>query len=316
MSIFKQLKRLRTSSLSKALTRASLRGDKHFLVAWNRGLGDIALGLYAFVDRVRQYIPEATITFLTRPDLEDAFGLLGDVNIIIVPAWKRKDGTPTIPVIKKTLETMGVNHAHYDLILDKIDPIGELKDCWGKLIPRLRWKDEYDELWKRFNLPVANRQVIGVHLNTETQQFYGYTKDWPLQNWRKLFEMVCKDPDVCITLFGLKKTHLFHHPSIIDIRGETSLLEMLSIIKNCCTILIAPDGGVLSITYYLDVHFPITLISLWGNSNQGILKQAVSSPNPGLTHIPVIGRGKDVSRISVDEIYTILCSLHQGKSLS
>ncbi len=303
MPISVKIKRLFTPGLSKVLSKAARRGDKKFLVAWNRGLGDIPLGLYAFVDRVRRYIPDASITFLTRPELKDAFSLLEGPEVVIVPSWQRKDGTPTIPAIKDTLKTIGIDPRHYDVILNKVDPKGELRDCWGKLIPRLRWRNEYDRLWERFKLSWLKHQFICVHINTETQQFYGYRKDWPVENWRKLFERLSNKSDIRIILFGLNKTESFNLPSVIDLRGETTLLEMLSIIKNCCNILIAPDGGVLSITYYLDVYFPITVISLWGDLNQGILKQAVPSPNFGLVHIPVIGMGKDVSRISVDEVY-------------
>ncbi|MEW6162062.1 MAG: glycosyltransferase family 9 protein [Nitrospirota bacterium] len=281
------------------------RRDKKFLVAWNRGFGDIPLGLYAFVDRVKQYIPEAEITFLTRPELEEAFRLLEGVEVIVVPSWKRKDGTPTIPVIKETLKTMGIDYKYYDVILDKVDPTGELRDYWGKLIPRLKWKDEYDNLWKRFNLQDSSF-YIAAHVNTETQQFYGYKKDWPVDSWKMLFEKLSEKSDTKIILFGHSKTDSFNLSSIIDLRGKTSLLEMLSIIKNCCDILIAPDGGVLSITYYIDVYFPITVISLWGDANQGIMKQAIPSPNIELKHIPIIGKGKDISKISVDEVYNTL----------
>lgn len=121
--------------------------------------------------------------------------------------------------------------------------------------------------------------------------------------------------NVRVILFGLKSTHLFDHPSIFDLRGKTSLLEMLSIIKNYCNILIAPDGGVLSISYYLDVYFPITVISLWGDSNQGILKQAVPSPNKGLKHFPITWKVKDVTKISIDEVFSIFCSLQQEELL-
>lgn len=311
MSISRKIKRLFTPGLNKILSRAAKRGDKKFLVAWNRGLGDIPLGLYGFVDRVRQYIPDASITFLTRPELEDAFSVVEGSEVVIVPSWQRKDGTPTIPVIKKTLKTIGIDHEHYDVILDKVDPTGELRDCWGKLIPRLRWRNEYDRLWERFKLSHLKHQFICAHVNTETQQFYGGKKDWPVDNWKMLFEKLSEKPDTKIILFGLNKTDSFNLPSVMDLRGETTLLEMLSIIKNCCNILIAPDGGILSITYYLDVFFPITVVSLWGDSNQGIMKQAVPSPNAGLKHIPIIGRGKDISRINVYEVYSILSGSRQ-----
>jgi len=301
----KRIKRLFTPSLSRVLSKAARRGNKKFLVVWNRGLGDIPLGLYAFVDRVR-HIPDASITFLTRSDLKDAFSLLEGVDIVIVPWWQRRDGTPTIPVIRDTLKTIGIVPTHYEVIMNSVDPAGELRDCWGTLIPRLKWRDDFDSLYKKFNLQHSKHRFVGVHLNTETQQFYGYRKDWPVENWKRLFESLSNKPDIRIILFGLNKKEPFNLPSVIDLRGETTLLEMLSIIKNCCNILIAPDGGVLSITYYLDVYFPITVISLWGDPNQGVLKQAVPSPNSGLKHIPIIGSNRDITKIKVEEVMDIL----------
>ena len=302
MSIRKQIRKFFTPGLNKILSTAAKRGDKRFLVVWNRGLGDIALGLYAFVDRVRQYIPDASITFLTRSELKDAFSLLGGVEVIAVPSLERKDGTPDVPTTSNILAGMGINTETFDIILDKVDPKGELKDCWGRLIPRLKWRGEYDSLLKKFTMIEASRNYIGAHVSTETEQFYGYRKDWPADKWKELFEKLSKETDTKIILFGISKREPFDFPTVTDLRGETTLLEMLSIIKNRCGTLIAPDGGVLSIAYYLDVFFPITVISLWGEANQGIMKQAVPSPNKALIHIPIIGKDKDISKISVNEV--------------
>ena len=59
------------------------------MLAWNRGLGDIALGLYAIVHRIKKMIPDARITFATRGDLLQGFSLLKGVNVIEIPDWKR-----------------------------------------------------------------------------------------------------------------------------------------------------------------------------------------------------------------------------------
>lgn len=293
--IKKIFKKAFKKGLSEILLRASQRGDNRFLVLWNRGLGDIALGLYAFIHRVREHIPGAEITFVTRPDLREAFLLLEDVEIIVLSDLKRGDKI-TLSDLKKRLGS------EYDVILlNNVDPKGELKNCHGKLTPRLKWREEYDSLFERFKLD-RSKIYIGAHISTETQQFYGYIKDWPFEKWRELFKTICND-NVKVILFGLKKEGFENdNPFVIDLRGETSLLEMLSIIKNRCKALIAPDGGILSIVYYLDVDFPITIISLWSDSRQGILKQAVPSPNPRLLHIPLIGKNKDVSTINVDEV--------------
>jgi hypothetical protein len=70
-------------------------------------------------------------------------------------------------------------------------------------------------------------------------------------------------------------------------RGKTSFLEVLSIIKNSCFLAVLPDGGILSVLYYLDKNFKIKIISLWQDI-QGILKQRVNSCNKKLIHIPII----------------------------
>src|SRR5947209_7239916 len=75
--------------LDKILRKAGSRGQKKFLITWNRGLGDIALGLFALVYRIREYIPDAQITFLTRTDLYEGFSLLQDVKVFACPTWKR-----------------------------------------------------------------------------------------------------------------------------------------------------------------------------------------------------------------------------------
>jgi len=295
--IFRLLEKIKGNEFDRLLKKAARDNRRKFLIAWNRGLGDIALGLYALVYRIKSYIPEAHITFITRKELEDAFHLLEGADVISAPWWQR--GTPVD--MEDTLKRLNIKKTDYDISLEKVNPTKWLSWQRGKLTPMLNWKEKYDEMWKRFNLP---QPCIGVHLNTETQQFYGYKKDWHKDNWRKLFEKLSEKPDIKIILFGINKTELFNLPSIIDLRGETSLLEMLSIIKNCCKVLIAPDGGVLSITYYLDVYFPITVISLWVDVNHGIMKQAVPSPNEGLIHIPLlIGKGEDISDRIIDEIF-------------
>ncbi|MFN3480139.1 MAG: glycosyltransferase family 9 protein [Thermodesulfovibrionales bacterium] len=238
--------------------------------------------------------------------------MIEDVEIIVLSDLKRGDKI-TLSDLKKRLS------CEYDVILlNDVDPKGELKDCHGKLTPRLKWNADYDNLWRRFALDFSV-PYIGAHISTETQQFYGYRKDWPLEKWRELFRVICKE-GVRVILFGLKKDNSFeNNPFVIDLRGETGLLEMLSIIKNCCKALIAPDGGVLSIAYYLDVNFPLTVISLWGDSRQGVLKQGVPSPNLGLLHVPLIGKNSDVTRISVEEVVEALntnMNMHCVLSLS
>ncbi|MCH9614681.1 MAG: hypothetical protein SP1CHLAM54_13550 [Chlamydiia bacterium] len=259
------------------------------LVAWNRGLGDVPLGLYALVKRVRRFCPDAHIAFLTRSDLKEVFQMLPNVEVIVDPSWKR--GEPL--VVDPSLAD------HFDLVLEKVDPTRHFKWQLKKLIPKLNWKDEWDRLADKFDLD-KEKKYIGCHVSTETGHFYKYEKNWPETQWKELFTKL-KRP---VILFGAKKIGEF--PGAIDLRGETTLFEMLSIIKNKCSHLLAPDSGVLSVLYYVDAEFPLKVVSLWADAKQGILRQGVNSPNLGLTHIPLIGKKEDISKITTKQVVEAL----------
>ncbi|MGB9700442.1 MAG: hypothetical protein ACPL5I_13790 [Thermodesulfobacteriota bacterium] len=299
MKLFNFLKR---NELEQILKKSTRRGHKKFLLVWNRGLGDIALGVWGIVQKIKESNPNAEITILTRPDLEEGFYLLENVKTVVVPNWKR--GKP-INLIE-SLSLCGMKKENFDTILEKVNPTSWLKDDLGNFIPKLKWREEYDQLWKKFNLTPTIHPHIAVHLNTETEEFYGYNKNWPQNKFIKLFDSLLQEMEIRIIFLGLQKKQFWQHPAILDLRGETTILEMLSIIKNCCPLLIAPDGGVLSLIYYLDVNFPLTIISLWGDAQQGILKQSVPSPNPRLKHIPIIGPDKDITAITTENVLAAL----------
>jgi len=281
MSLVRKLwRKCAPNPLDRLLKKA--RGPR-VLIVWNRGLGDIALGLYAIIHRVRELVPGASITFLIRKDLEEGFGLLEGISAIVDPKMERgkpyslPDGLPA-----------------FDLVIDNADPTYWVSWQRGKLTPRLKWQEKWDTLHERFGLPQG---CLGAHVNCETN--YYHARNWPAEKWQELFSRM-PEP---IVLFGLKKDPLFTHENIYDLRGELSLYELLSVIKNRCSSLIAPDSGILSMAYFLETPFPLHLISLWADPNHGILKQAVSSPNPFLRHTPVISPDrKNASLISVEEV--------------
>ncbi len=278
--------------LDRMLKKASKRGSKSVLIPWNRGMGDIALGLYATVHRIRSFIPDAQVTFLTRHDLEEPFQLLSGVDVIVDKSMKRGE---------KLILPQGLQ---FDLILENCDPSHWVAWQRGTLTPKMEWNPAWDELHLRFKLP---RNCVAAHVNCETG--YYFERDWPAEKWQKLFDLL----DEPIVLFGLKKEPLFHHPKLFDLRGETSPLEILSIVKNRCKALIAPDSGVLGLTYFLNTSFPLKVVSLWADPNHGILKQNVQSPNPLLQHTPVISPDKkNAALIRVDDV---LCGLYEHKQL-
>lgn len=269
-SVFKNMwRKIAPNPLDRQLKTFARSGYKKITIPWNRGLGDIPLGLYALAHRIRTFIPDAEITFMTRSDLKEGFELLEGVNVREMPTWKR--GVPY--VLPQELSSD-------EAVIENPDPNYWLSWQIGKITPRLKWDNKWDLLAHRFKIPQG---CLGIHLQTETAQYYGYDKNWGLEKFKALFSSY-SDP---ILLFGLEKTSLFASPHILDLRGELSLKEMLSIIKNRCHTLLAPDSGVLNFIYYLDTPFPIHLVSLWADPNQGILKQNVASPNPLLTHTPL-----------------------------
>jgi ADP-heptose:LPS heptosyltransferase len=188
-------------------------------------------------------------------------------------------------------------------VIEKPDPTRWLYWQIGKLTPRLSWKSEWDCLHEKFALP-SQGPSIGVHVQTET--CYNYEKNWPATHWNNFFAQAAKDLKATIFLFGFQRQPAFEGPNIIDLRGKTNLLEMLSIIKNRCTHLVVPDSGVLSLTYYLDIATPLRVVSLWADPRQGVLRQKVASPNRSFSHMPMVGKNKDTSRIPVEEVLQAL----------
>ncbi|MGE0197556.1 MAG: glycosyltransferase family 9 protein [Simkaniaceae bacterium] len=299
------LKRLvetfRPNPFDTLLKHVTQEGKNRFLVIWNRGLGDIPLGLYALVHRIRCYLPHASITFLTRPDLADGFKMLDGVNVLVGENWER--GKPID--IEKTLQELHLASNMFDVILEKPDPTKWLKWQVGSLVPKLTWQKKWDQLIDRFGLD-PQETYIGCHVQTETGVHYGYEKNWDLASWRNLFKRISDEKRGKILLFGMEKQPAFLMHDVVDLRGETTVFEMLAIIKNCCRYLVVPDSGVLSIVYYVNAEFPIRVVSLWADAKQGVLRQNVPSPNSQFEHIPLHGKNDNVANISVNTVHQSL----------
>jgi UDP-N-acetylglucosamine/UDP-N-acetylgalactosamine diphosphorylase len=282
------------------LKRAMKKKAKKVLITWNRGMGDVALGMYALVYRIQQFLPDAEVTFLVRADLKEAFSFLKGVRVFAAGGWKR--GVPFD--LDETLSEIGLERSCFDLVLENSNPTQWLKWQLGTLVPRLYWNPELDHLTKNFDL--QGGPFIAMHVQTETGSSYGYEKNWPLEKWQELCRRLIREKGATILLFGLKSTEDFAIERVVDLRGKTHLSEMLALIKNCSSHLVVPDSGVLSLTYYLDTPFPLQIVSLWSDPRQGVLKQNVDSPNALLKHTPLIGKEEKVGNISVDEVIDAL----------
>lgn len=288
------------------LHKAGERGHRRFLLAWNRGLGDIPLGLYAIVHRIREYIPDAEVTFVTRKDLLEGFEMLQGVEVLVSEKWKRRQPFS----LHETVKDLGRGLSEWDVVIEAPDPTYWVKWQLGRLIPKLVWEPAWDSLAERFSLDPLEK-YIGVHVQTETSANYGYEKNWPLERFQELFKSLA-EKNCKIVLFGFSKTPSLSLPNIVDLRGETTMREMLSIIKNRCSHLIVPDSGVLSMSYFIDLPFDLTIVSLWSDPHQGVLKQKVASPNPRLYHRPLIAPEGDLRKISVEEVMEAIFSFQEA----
>ena len=279
--------------LNRLLTEYCKKDKQSFLIYWNRGLGDIPLGLYALCIQIRKKIPKARIVFLTRADLAEAFTMLEDVEVIVDKTMKRG------------LSYCLQGGREFDVVIEKVESKKWLNWQLGKLTPKLKWQERWDSLSEKFGLDNA-KGYLGVHVSSETSGYYGYEKNWSKESFQKLFYKIAEEKRQKILLFGIKKEGDFLGANLIDLRGKTSLFEMLSIIKNHCSHLLAPDSGVLSIAYYINEDFYLKVVSLWADPKQGILKQRVASPNRKLFHYPLIGDKKCVENISAEEVFKSL----------
>ncbi len=295
------LRRIFGNEFDRLLGRAAKHGHRRFLIYWNRGLGDIALGLYTLFQRIRTFVPDSEITVITRKDLAEPFQLLESINILVDPELTRGSSSP-----REVFSRLDIRREDFDIVLDDPDPTEWLSWQLGTVTPRLKWKPEYDALCKKFDFQKNGEICIAVHVNSETNQYYGYVKNWPTDHWQRLFDQIAARHTVRFVLFGFARQDAFSSSIVTDLRGKTSVLEMISVIKNHCNILIAPDSGILGMIYYLDCFFPITVISLWSDPRQGVLRQAVASPNLGLRHYPLIGENEDVTRINITEVVRIV----------
>ena len=297
----KLIETVRPNPFDKLLKKMEKEGKSRFLVVWNRGLGDIPLGLYGLVYRIRSYIPRASVTFVTRKDLADLFTMLDDVKVIVGETVVRGKPVDVDVVLKE--HQLSANM--FDAVLEKPDPTRWLKWQLGTLTPKLNWNPDWDVLIDKYELD-PNETYIGCHVQTETGVYYGYEKNCDLPSWRNLFKKIHEEKKGKVLLFGMESEPAFLMEDVIDLRGKTNVFEMLSLIKNRCRYLVAPDSGVLSVAYYVDASYPIRVVSLWADPRQGVLRQKVDSPNPLFQHRPLHGKNDTVANIAVDTVYDAL----------
>lgn len=292
----------------RLLRRARLRGASRLVIAWNRGLGDIPLGLYQVVAELDRELAGVEITIVTRAELAECMRMLPVAHVAVDPEMRRGEAFN----VRQSMRRAGIPEYGHDLVLTDLDPTRWFRGP-RRMQPALSWPDDADALAAKFDpaLSIAGDDAtfIAVHVSSETAGYYRYRKDWPTASWRALFEDLASRRRVCFVLFGLAPDDAFDGLGCVDLRGRTSLLEMLAIIRTRCPILVAPDSGVLTVTYFLDTSVPLDVVSLWSDPRQGVLKHAMASPNPHLRHVVLIGDDEQVERIPVADVSAAIESI-------
>lgn len=294
--------RLGGEPFERALARAARAKLRRVVFYWNRGLGDIALGLTPMFARAKARLPGASIEVVTRAELAEAFRLTDASAIHVVPGLERGE-----PIGAGTAcARLAADPREGALAIDAPDPTRWLAVARRPAPPRFRWSSDFDALAAPFVDRGDDRPWIAVHASTETARHYRYVKDWPADAWRALFEATAATRDVRFVLLGHAPSPPLDAPNVVDLRGRTRFLEMLALVRTRCAALVAPDGGVLNAVYFLDATFPITVVSLWSDPRQGLLKARAASPNPRLVHVPLVGAGDDVRTIAPADVLAAL----------
>jgi hypothetical protein len=290
--------RLFGTALDRAVRRATWDSRRDFLFCWNRGLGDIALCLVPIFARIRSDVPGARITVVTRPDLVEPFRMTDADDIRVVPNLMRQ-----AQIGFEEIRAAGELDPHrFAVVFTDPDPNRWLSGRRTEFPASLRWDPAWDAYADRFVPVTHGRILVGAHVSSETTHFYRYSKDWPPEAWRELFGRLDDTPAVHWVLFGRSPEPRYERPNVTDLRGRTGFLDMASVIRNRCRVLIAPDSGVLNTAFYLAAPFPLDVISLWSDPRQGILLQGCPSPNPLLVHAPLVGRDEQARNIPVDDV--------------
>ena len=293
--------RTRGTAFERALARAPRGAGNRFLFFWNRGLGDIALGLVPLFARIRARFPHAHIAVITREELRVPMSMADVDAVHVLPGLEREARID----IAAACRVLGLAPGGYAAVFGYPDPNRWLEGRRRDFPPRLRWDPAWDALADAV-VPPSGRIAIGAHVSSETSRYYGYRKDWPGPSWQALFDRFPASSGVQWLLLGKAADAHYHGDNVTDLRGRTDFASLLAVIRHRLRMLVAPDSGILTTAYCLDVCFPLAVVSLWADPRQGVLRVGCASPNPLLTHHPVVAPGEDISRLDVASVAAAL----------
>lgn len=283
------------TAFDRAIARLRERRGPAILFCWNRGLGDIALGLVPLFLRIRRELPGARIVVVTREELREPFAMTPVDSVQVVPGLEREARIAA----QEACERLGIDAGAFDAVFEYPDPNRWLEGRRREYPPRLNWNPAWDELAVGLLPPLAVPVAV-AHVSTETQAYYGYRKDWPAERWRDLIGRL--EGELHWVLVGSRSDDAYGGLDVTDLRGRTDFPTLMALVRHRARLLVAPDSGVLTMAYYLEGAFDLDIVSLWSDPRQGVLLQDCDSPNPRLRHEALRSPGEDLARLEVDTV--------------
>ena len=288
------------TAFDRVIARAHARSHRTFLFFWNRGMGDIPLGLVPLFMRIRRELPAARIEVITRRELEAPFTLTGIDAVHVLPDLERESRVD----LAAACTALGLDLTRFDATFDYPDPNRWLEGRRQAHAPRLSWNEAWDAKAGTLVPACDDRILIGAHVHSETARYYGYRKDWPAERWQ---ELIARFPDregVHWLLLGYEAQSDLSGDNVTDLRGRTDFPTLMSVVRNRCRVLVAPDSGILTMAYYLDAPFALDVVSLWSDPRQGVLRQGCPSPNPRLRHEAIVSPEEDIAQLPLETVHS------------
>jgi ADP-heptose:LPS heptosyltransferase len=295
----------------RILGRAERRGARRFATAWVRGLGDVPFIVGEFVRYVRNRIPDAEVSVLVRPGLEQACRWIEGVRrVVVVEDWTREQtlssrwglAFPPPWEIQRALAARNLIR-ECDAILPY--PLGRWYDR-DPLVrrPRLVWTEAERAFGRTFLdrvFPTPNRFVIALDTQIGTSRYYDFNKEWGAARFAVLITSLLRAiPECRLVLVDARKTGAAPGDTRVhDARGTLSVAQSMSVIANA-DLFIGLDAGPANLIYFLD-GIAMDLIVLLGRTDCFTpLRYPPASANVRLT--TVVGPGQDILAIRPEAV--------------
>jgi ADP-heptose:LPS heptosyltransferase len=295
----------------RLLRHAARRGARRFATAWVRGLGDVPFIVGEFVRYVRGRIPEAEVSVLVRPGLEQACRWIEGVRrVVVVEDWTREQtltsrwrlAFPPPWEIRRALAARNLVR-ECDMILPY--PLGRWydRDPLARR-PRLAWTEAERAFGRSFidrAFPDPGRFVIALDTQIGTARYYDFNKEWGAARFAVLITGLLRTIPECrlILVDARKAGTLPADARVLDARGMLSVAQSLSVIASS-DLFIGLDAGPANLLYFLD-GLALDLVVLLGRTDCFTpLRYPPASPRVRLTTI--VGTGGDILTIRPEAV--------------